>query len=173
MEFAVERSIELLAATPVALRAWLGGLSDAWTATAGDRGDWQPYDIVGHLIHADETDWIPRARVILVQGEDRRFPPFDRFGQFERPQETPLSELLDEFAAVRWRCLDELTAWDLSAEQLELCGIHPEFGEVSLAELLSTWVVHDLTHIRQIATAMARRYEAAVGPWKAYLSILN
>lgn len=173
MEFALERSIEMLSSTPGTLRAWLGGLSDEWTASAGDRENWEPYDIVGHLIHADETDWIPRARIILAQGEDRRFPPFDRYGQFERPQGTPLAELLDEFAAVRKQCLDELTGWNLTPEQLELCGIHPEFGEVSLEQLLSTWVVHDLTHIRQIATVMARRYERAVGPWKAYLSILN
>ncbi|MBX3294631.1 MAG: DinB family protein [Acidobacteria bacterium] len=173
MEFAVERSIELLSSTPGTLRAWLVGLSDEWTVSAGDRDEWQPYDIVGHLIHADETDWIPRARVILAQGKDRRFPPFDRFGQFERQQGRPLSVLLDEFAAVRKRCIDELTGWNLTPEQFDLSGVHPEFGEVSLKQLLSTWVVHDLTHIRQIATAMARRYETAVGPWKAYLSILN
>ena len=173
MEFSSDTAIEILEATPGTLRTWLGGLSYEWTASAGDRDDWQPYDIVGHLIHADETDWIPRARVILAQGEDLRFPPFDRYGQCERPQGRPLAELLDEFAAVRKQCLDELIGWNLTPEQLELCGIHPEFGEVSLEQLLSTWVVHDLTHIRQIATAMARRYERAVGPWNAYLSILN
>lgn len=173
MEFALEDAIPMLAATPGTLKAWLGGLPEDWTASAGDEGVWQPFDIVGHLIHADETDWIPRAKVILAQGEDRNFPPFDRYGQFEKTKGKTLAELLEEFAVIRKECIDELNSWDLTRDQLELKGVHPEFGEVTLGELLSTWVVHDLTHIRQIATAMAKRYETAVGPWKSYLSILN
>lgn len=173
MEFALEDAVPMLAATPATLKAWLGGLPDQWTASSGDEGDWQPFDIVGHLIHADQTDWIPRAKVILAQGEDRNFPPFDRYGQFEKTKGKTLAELLEEFAVIRKECIDELNSWDLTRDQLELKGVHPEFGEVTLGELLSTWVVHDLTHIRQIATAMAKRYETAVGPWKSYLSILN
>lgn len=173
MEFALEDAIPMLAATPGTLKAWLGGLPEDWTASAGDEGVWQPFDIVGHLIHADQTDWIPRAKVILAQGEDRNFPPFDRYGQFEKTKGKTLAELLEEFAVIRKECIDELNSWDLTRDQLELKGVHPEFGEVTLGELLSTWVVHDLTHIRQIATAMAKRYETAVGPWKSYLSILN
>lgn len=173
MEFALEDAIPMLAATPGTLKAWLGGLPDQWTASSGDEGNWQPLDVVGHLIHADETDWIPRAKVILVQGEDRNFPPFDRLGHIERTKGKTLAELLDEFAVIRKACIDELNYWNLTSEQLELKGFHPEFGEVTLGQLLSTWVVHDLTHIRQIAGAMARRYDTAVGPWKAYLSILN
>lgn len=173
MDFDVNDANAVLSATPRTLRAWLGDLPVEWTASNGDHNDWQPFDIVGHLIHADETDWIPRARVILAQGEDLHFPPFDRFGQFEKTKGKTLKTLLEEFAVVRRKCLDEWSSWKLTPEKLALIGIHPEFGEVSLAQLLSTWVVHDLTHIRQIAIAMARRYEEAVGPWKAYLSILN
>lgn len=173
MEFALEDAIPMLESTPATLKAWLGGLPDQWTASSGDEGDWQPFDIVGHLIHADQTDWIPRAKVILAQGEDRNFPPFDRLGQFEKTKGKTLAELLEEFAVIRKECIDELNSWKLTSDQLELKGAHPEFGEVTLGQLLSTWVVHDLTHIRQIATAMAKRYETAVGPWKSYLSILN
>lgn len=173
IKFDVNDANAVLSATPRTLRAWLGDLPVEWTASNGDHNEWEPFDIVGHLIHADETDWIPRARVILAEGKDLRFPPFDRFGQFEKISGKTLNILLDEFAVVRMGCLDELLSWKLTPEKLELTGIHPEFGEVSLAQLLSTWVAHDLTHIRQIATAMARRYEEAVGPWKAYLSILN
>lgn len=173
MQFNIEDAVKVLSATPASLRSWLDGLPEEWTASAGDESNWQPFDIVGHLIHADETDWIPRAKVILAQGDDRKFPPFDRFGHVQRTAGKTLGELLEEFSAIRRSCLDELRSWDLTAEQLELTGIHPEFGEVTLGQLLSTWVVHDLTHIRQIATAMARQYQTAVGPWKAYLSILN
>lgn len=173
MEFALKDAIPMLAATPETLRVWLGGISEEWTASAGDEGDWQPFDIVGHLIHADETDWIPRAKVILAQGDDRNFVPFDRFGQFEKTKGKTLVELLEEFVVIRTACIDELSSWELTPEQLELKGVHPEFGEVTLAQLLSTWVVHDMTHIRQIATAMAKRYEEAVGPWKAYTSVLK
>ena len=167
------RSLEVLESTPGVVRSMVSGLSDDWTASSGRQDDWGVFDVVGHLIHADETDWIPRAEVILAQEVDRNFPPFDRFGQFEKAHGKTLRVLLDEFEEVRHGCLVTLRGWDLTDEQLELRGVHPEFGEVSLRQLLATWVVHDLTHIRQIANIMARKYEAAVGPWKAYLSILN
>lgn len=172
-DFEMSDALRMLESTPATLKAWLGGLPEDWTASAGDEGDWRPFDIVGHLIHADQTDWIPRAKVILAQGEDRNFPPFDRYGQFEKTKGKTLAELLEEFAVIRKECIDELNSWDLTRDQLELKGVHPEFGEVTLGQLLSTWVVHDLTHIRQIAMSIAKQYELAVGPWKAYLSILN
>ena len=171
MEFNLERTIEVLSATPGALRGLLGGLSDAWTASRGD--EWGPFDVVGHLIHAEHTDWIPRARVIVEQGEDRNFPPFDRFGHFALVEGKTLAQLLDEFDAARRQSLDTLAGWDLSDDQLDLRGLHPEFGPVTLRQLLATWPVHDLTHLRQIATSMAKQYDQAVGPWKEYLSILK
>lgn len=169
----LERAIPVLASTPATLRAMLGGLPEDWTASSGGLEDWQPFDVVGHLIHGEETDWIPRARIILAQGENRTFVPFDRFAQATRSQGKSLSDLLAEFAHLRGRNLAELRSWNLAGEQLDLKGMHPELGEVTLRQLLATWVVHDLNHIRQIATAMARRYDAEVGPWKEYLSILQ
>ena len=173
MEFELEKATEVLGRTPAVVRSMVSGLSDDWTASSELKDVWGVFDVVGHLIHADETDWIPRAEVILAQGEDRDFPPFDRFGQFEKSRGKTLSELLDEFDAIRKECIATVRGWELTDEKLELRGVHPEFGEVSLRRLLATWVVHDLTHIRQIATIMAKKYEDAVGPWKAYLSILQ
>jgi len=173
MEFELEKATEVLGRTPAVVRSMVSGLSDDWTASSELKDVWGVFDVVGHLIHADETDWIPRAEVILAQGEDRDFPPFDRFGQFEKSRGKTLSELLDEFDAIRKECIATVRGWELTDEKLELRGVHPEFGEVTLKQLLATWVVHDLTHIRQIATIMAKKYEEAAGPWKAYLSILQ
>ena len=152
-----------------------GELEAATFPLAGEetKAEWQPYDVVGHLIHGEETDWIPRARIILEQGEDRTFVPFDRFAQFERSEGKSLDELLDEFAALRAENLETLRAWNLTSAQLDLRGMHPELGESTLRQLLATWVVHDLNHIRQIVTAMAGRYGGEVGPWREYLSILK
>lgn len=173
MRFDLVNAVDVLSSTPATVRAMVGGLSEDWTASSGDEGDWGVFDVVGHLIHADETDWVPRAEVILAQGGDRNFPPFDRFGQFEKSRGKTLHRLLDQFENVREGCLATVAGWNLTEEQLELRGVHAEFGEVSLRQLLATWVVHDLTHIRQIATIMASKYENAVGPWRAYLSILK
>ena len=173
MEFELEKATEVLGRTPAVVRSMVSGLSDDWTSSSGRQDEWGVFDVVGHLIHADETDWILRAEVMLAQGEDRDFPPFDRFGQFEKSRGKTLSELLDEFDAIRKECIATVRGWELTDEKLELRGVHPEFGEVTLKQLLATWVVHDLTHIRQIATIMAKKYEVAVGPWKAYLSILK
>jgi len=172
MEFSMTRTVEVLSATPAAVRGLLGGLSGEWTASAS-REDWGPFDVVGHLIHAEHTDWIPRARVIIDQGEDRRFPPFDRFGHFALVEGKTMDQLLDDFDAARRRSLDTLAGWNLSEDQLDLHGLHPEFGPATLSQLLATWTVHDLTHLRQIATSMAKQYDQAVGPWKEYLSILK
>ncbi len=172
MEFALDKTIEVLSATPAAVRGMLGGLSDEWTSSGG-RENWGPYDVVGHLINCDRTNWIPRARVILEQGADLTFPPFDRFSHFEQSAGKQLRQLIDEFDVVRTASIETVRDWDLSDSKLCLKGNHPGFGDVELSQLLATWTVHDLTHIRQIATSMAKRYDAAVGPWKTYLSILK
>lgn len=177
MEFNIEQSIEVLSATPATLRQFLGNMSADWTGeypgSEVRNENWSAYDVIGHLIHAEETDWIPRANVILAQGQDTTFPPFDRFGHFENSKGKSLASLLDEFERRRSESLDTLRSWKLADAELDLEGTHPEFGAVSLRQLLSTWVVHDLTHIRQIATTLASKYGDAVGPWKQYLSILN
>ncbi|HSK73571.1 MAG TPA: DinB family protein, partial [Pyrinomonadaceae bacterium] len=128
---------------------------------------------IGHYIHGEETDWIPRAEIILAQGENLTFKPFDRFAQFEKSKGKTSSELLETFANLRQRNIEILKSWNLTDEQLNLKGIHPELGEVTLKQLLATWVVHDLNHIRQIVTVMAKQYAEDVGAWKEYLSILK
>lgn len=173
MKFKVEQAAEILASTPGVLKSLLGNLSEEWTKSFDDQSDWSPFDVVGHYIHAEDTDWIPRAEIILRQSENRTFEPFDRFAQFEISKGKALPELLETFAARRKESLETLISWNLSDEQLNLKGSHPELGEVTLEQLLSTWVVHDLTHIRQIVTFLAKRYDGNVGAWKEYLSILK
>lgn len=162
----------MLARTPAVLDAWLRDLPDEWlTATEGP-DTWSARDVLGHLIHGERTDWIPRARLILAQEGDRRFVPFDRTAQL-RTTPPPLDEHLATFAALRGSSLEELRSWSLDASQLNLEGIHPEFGAVTLRQLLATWVAHDLGHLAQVARVMARRYREAVGPWRAYLSVMD
>lgn len=173
MKFQIEQAVEILARTPETVRSLLEGLSDEWTASAGNIDDWSPFDIVGHYIHAEDTDWIPRAEIILRQNAGETFEPFDRFAQFELSKGKTLSELLETFARKRRENLATLASWKLTEEQLQLESNHPELGVVTLEQLLSTWVVHDLTHIRQIATVLAKKYADNVGVWKAYLSILK
>ncbi len=172
MKFQIEQAIEILRQTPEALNLLLGNLSDDWTEKE-DSENWNPFDIVGHFIHGEETDWIPRAEMILAQGENRTFLPFDRFAQFEKSEGKSLSELLEAFARLRKENLEKLQQMSLTEEQLKLKGIHPELGEVNLEQLLSTWVVHDLTHLRQIVIVLAKKYSENVGVWKEYLSILQ
>ena len=173
MEFELQTGIAVLERTPQALRAMLAGLPDVWTAATEGPDTWSPYDIVGHLVHGERTDWIPRARIILEQGPDRQFAPFDRFAQFRESQGRPLHELLDEFARLRGENLDTLTGWRLTDSHLALEGEHPAFGRVTLRQLLATWVAHDLSHIAQIARVMAKQYRDEVGPWRAYLPIMD
>lgn len=172
MKFELEKATEILRQTPYTLSRMLPGLSPEWTESTGDRGNWSPYDVIGHLIHCEETDWMPRAEIILAQ-DGGEFEPFDRLAQFEKPKEKSLGNLLTEFADLRNAGLEKLGRWQLTPDQLALRGVHPEFGEVTLEQLLATWVVHDLGHIRQIVGYMANKYSHAVGPWKQYLSILK
>jgi hypothetical protein len=173
MEYKVDKAIEILSQTPKTLKALLAGLSDDWIETLENKDDWNPFDILGHYIQGEKTDWIPRAKIILKQGENVRFESFDRFAQFEESKGKTLSDLIEEFQNLREKNIAILLDLNLSPEQLELRGIHPELGEVNLKQLLSTWVVHDLTHIRQIVTFLAKRYSENVGAWKEYLSILK
>lgn len=173
MKFQIEQAIEILSRTPETVKSLLGNLSDEWTASENDKENWSPFDIVGHYIHAEETDWILRAEIILKQGANPTFEPFDRFAQFENSKEKTLGELLETFAKKRQESLGTLKSWHLTDEQLQLEGNHPELGKVNLEQLISTWVVHDLTHIRQIVTVLAKKYAENVGVWKEYLSILK
>jgi uncharacterized damage-inducible protein DinB len=173
MKFELEQAVEILSNTPETVKSLLENLSDEWTLKNEDADGWSAFDVVGHLIHAEETDWIPRAEIILAQGENPRFEPFDRFAQFENSKDKNLPELLETFAARRRASLEKLRAMNLSPEHLRLEGIHPELGRVTLEQLLSTWLVHDLTHIRQIVTVLAKKYTENVGVWREYLSILK
>jgi len=173
MEFDLDHAKEILDRTPRVLRSMLHGLSDDWTRNNEGADTWSPYDVVGHLVHGERTDWLVRAELILKQGKSKPFTPFDRFGQFRESAGKSLDDLLDEFEDVRKQNLEKLADWRLSDEQLRLEGMHPVFGVVTLRQLLSTWATHDLAHIGQIARVMAKQYIDAVGPWRAYLPILD
>jgi hypothetical protein len=173
MEFELNKAIEILRQTPYVMTRLLEDLSSDWTASGGNENNWSPYDVIGHLIHGEETDWIPRAEVILAQGSDRRFQPFDRLAQFRSSKGKSLSDLLTEFAYLRNANIERLQSFQLTPDDMALKGVHPEFGDVTMEQLLATWVVHDLNHIRQVVAYMAKKYAEEVGPWKAYLSILN
>jgi len=163
----------MLERTPRTVREMLNGLPDSWIHATEGPDTWSPYVIVGHLIHGERTDWIPRARIILDQAGDRRFEPFDRFAQFRESEGKSLGELLDEFATRRQDSLAVLSGWRLTDAHLALEGVHPAFGPVTLRQLLATWVVHDLGHIAQIARVMAKQYRDAIGPWRAYLPVVD
>jgi hypothetical protein len=173
MDLHLPDALGVLERTPQTLRGLLEGLAPAWTDATEGPDTWSPYGIVGHLIHGERTDWIPRARIILEQDADRRFTPYDRFAQFRESAGKPLADLLDEFTHLRAANVVLLRQWNLSDEQLALTGEHPEFGAVTLRQLLATWVAHDLSHLAQITRVMAKQYRDAVGPWRAYLPIMN
>lgn len=173
MQFQLTDALEVLARTPDTFRALLGGLTDAWTAPNEGPDTFSAFDNLGHLIHGERTDWIPRARIILEQGQNRRFVPFDRFAQYRESQGKSLGDLLNEFAGLRADNLIVLRGWRLSDQQLALEGEHPELGRVTLRQLLSAWVVHDLGHVAQTSRVMAKQYREAVGPWRAYLPVVD
>ena len=173
MEHNLEHTIALLTRTPPALNALLRDLPEAWTSQGEGEKTWSAFDIVGHLIHGDHTDWMPRARIILEFGETRAFEPFDRLGQERESKGKSMEQLLDEFARVRSKKLDELRALKLQPPDLARRGRHPALGVVTLSQLLATWATHDLTHLHQISRVMAHQYRGAVGPWSAYLGVLQ
>ena len=170
--FSLVDGIAILERTPSSLGALLNGLPVSWIRATESEGSWSPYDVIGHLIHGERTDWIPRARHILA-GETRPFEPFDRNAQFEESKGKDLAQLLATFSEQRRTNIAALVSMNLTEVDLERKGLHPELGEVTLRQLLATWVVHDLDHVAQIARTMAKAYSEAVGPWSAYLSILG
>lgn len=173
MDFELTKAMEVLGRTPATLKYLLGALNDDWLLQNEGPKTWSPFDVVGHLIHGEETDWIPRARIILEEGENRQFEPFDRFAMFEKSKGKSIEDLLDAFARLRKDNLQQLRAMNLTPEMLEKRGRHPALGVVTLKQLLATWVVHDLNHIGQIVRVMAKQYQNEVGPWREYLSILT
>jgi hypothetical protein len=173
INFQLEQAIAVLERTPDVLNALLRDLPEDWISRNEGGTSWSPFDVIGHLIHGEEADWIPRARIILEEGEARVFDSFDRYAQFEKSAGKSLTELLDAFARLRAESLAVLKGWQLTPEQLRKQGRHPEFGLVTLEQLLATWTVHDLSHIAQITRVMCRQYTEAVGPWRAYLPILH
>jgi uncharacterized damage-inducible protein DinB len=173
MEHNLQHSISLLARTPTALNALLRDLPDEWTLRNEGENTWSAFDVVGHLISAERTNWMPRARHILQYGESRPFDAFDRLAQLQASQGKSLGRLLDEFARLRSENLDELRALKLRREDLALRGLHPGLGAVTLSELLATWAAHDLNHLHQISRVMAHQYRQAVGPWSRFLGVLQ
>jgi hypothetical protein len=173
MSFDFAQTLDILERTPEVLDTLLRGSSSSWHSVNEGEGTWSAYDVIGHLIHGEETDWVPRARIILAKGESRPFEPFDRVAQFTRHDGWSLEQLLDRFAELRLANLEIVSGWRLTEAQLDLTGRHPELGRVDLRQLLATWAAHDLDHLAQIVRVMAKRYTAEVGPWRAYLSILG
>jgi hypothetical protein len=172
-EFNLDETIAVLTRTPATLDALLRGLPASWVRSNEGKDTWSAFDIVGHLIVGERTDWMTRARAILENGEARPFDPFDRFAQSRESQDKSLEQLLDDFARLRKENLAALLALNLQPEDLSRRGRHPALGVVTLQQLLATWAVHDLTHIHQISRVMACQYRDAVGPWSAYLGVLQ
>ena len=173
MNFTIEKSIEILERTPEVLEAMLKDISAEWTENNEGGETWNVLDVLGHLVHGEKTDWIPRTEIILSYMPDKTFKPFDRFAQFEESKGKTLPQLLDEFKRLRQKNVDVLRSQNLTGKNLEEKGVHPAFGEVTVAQLLATWTVHDLDHIAQISRVMAKQYKEEVGPWVEYLGILN
>ena len=173
MNFKIDKTIEILERTPEILIVMLQGISPEWTTNNESGETWSVYDIIGHLIHGEKTDWMPRVEIIISDKPEKTFEIFDRFAQFKESKEKSLIQLLDEFKSLRRINLDKLFAMELADKQMEEKGIHPSFGEVRLSQLLAAWVVHDLNHISQISRVIAKQYTEEVGPWIEYLRILK
>src|SRR5579864_3329980 len=173
MEFNLEQTVALLARTPSALNALLRDLPEAWTQQNEGEETWSAFDVVGHLIHGEHTDWIPRAQRILEYGESRAFEPFDRWAQEKESQGKSLPQLLDEFARLRGENVQKLRAMNLQSSDFQRKGKHPSLGTVTMSELLATWAAHDLTHLHQISRVMAYQYRDTVGPWSKFLGVMH
>jgi len=173
MKFDLTKSIEVLERTPIVVEDMLKGISDDWTSKNEGPGTWSVYDILGHLVHGEKTDWIARMEIILSENVNKRFTPFDRLAQFYESKGKSLQKLIAEFKTLRRKNLSKLRRKKIRATDLSKRGIHPEFGKVPLKQLISTWVVHDMNHIAQIARVMSKQYKSEVGPWVGFLPILN
>jgi ferric-dicitrate binding protein FerR (iron transport regulator) len=172
-EFNLDETIAVLTRTPATLDVLLRGLPEKWVRSNEGKDTWSAFDIVGHLIVGERTDWMARVRVILESGEARPFDPFDRFAQSKESQNKSLEQLLDDFSRLRRENLAALQALNLQPEDMSRRGRHPALGVVTLSQLLATWAVHDLTHVHQLSRVMAHQYRDAVGPWSAYLGVLK
>lgn len=173
MKYNIDKALEILEQTPNTLHSFLSNLSDEWIFSNEGENTWNAFDIIGHLIHGEKTDWIQRSQIILSHSDHKTFESFDRFAQFENSKGKTLHQLLEEFITLRTENLKKLKALKITESQFNLKAIHPELGEVTLKELLASWVTHDLGHIAQIARIMAKQYKDEVGPWSAYIPILN
>ena len=173
MKYSLEKSYEILDRTPRVLKALLSNLNDDWTMKNEGPETFSPYDVVGHLIHGEKTDWVVRAKIILEHGKEKPFTPWNRFAQYEESKGKKLGQLLDEFEVVRRENMRWFKGMNLSEADLHRKGIHPKLGEVTLRNLLATWVVHDLTHVAQITRVMAKQYKEEMGPWPEFFRILN
>lgn len=173
ISFNLKEAIEILERTPAVLKSLLSDLSERWVFNNEGGDSWNPFDIVGHLIHGEKKDWILRTKIILEYGVEKPFEPFDRLAQFKDSEGKTLNDLLEEFAMLRKSNIDVLNKLNLNENDFKKKGIHPEFGKVTLKQLLSTWVVHDLSHIKQISRVMAKQYKKEIGPWETYLPVIN
>lgn len=173
MEFRLDDAVAILSRTPTTLKSLLERLPRRWTHANEGVESWSPFDVVGHLIHGERTDWLVRARTIVDHGEARAFEPFDRFAMLEASRGKELGELLDTFAELRAENLARLEALGFGDDDLDKTGLHPELGRVTLRQLLATWVAHDLGHLAQISRTMAKQYREEVGPWRTYMPVLG
>lgn len=171
--FNLDQATDMLSRTPIILRSMLGKLSSEWTFGNEGNQTWSPFDVLGHLIHGELTDWIPRIKIVLEAGESKTFEPFDRFAQNEANKGKSVEELLTTFEELRSANIEALKQMNITDADLKTRGKHPELGTVTLEELIATWVVHDLDHVVQISRTLAKQYQKAVGPWQAYLSVLK
>jgi hypothetical protein len=172
LKFDLEKSILILERTPAVLEQLLRGLPDDWVMHNEGGDTWSPYDIMGHLIHGERTDWMTRAKMIL-DGQHKTFPVFDRTAMFEESKGKSLADLLAEFKSVRAENLKTLRSLNLSGKDFDKTGMHPRFGKVTLSQLLSTWTIHDLTHLAQISRVMAKQYKEEIGPWLEFFRIVQ
>jgi len=173
MNFDLNQAISVLEKTPGVLKQLIGSLSQEWTHKNEGRDTWSPYDVLGHLVHGELTDWMPRLDIVLRDTENKTFEPYDRFAQFEMSKGKSMGDLLDEFEVLRKKNLNALKSKFLNSQDLTKEGVHPELGAVTLRQMLSAWVVHDLGHIAQVSRVMAKQYKDEIGPWTTYLTIVN
>lgn len=173
MRFQLEDALAILSRTPAALDAMLRGLPEAWLKATEGPETWSPFDVVGHLVAGERTDWVPRLRVILERGDTQAFEPFDRTAMFEESKGKTIAELLDTFTTLRAQNLETVRARELKPADYARPGMHPSLGPVTLEQLLATWVTHDLTHLAQISRVIAKQYTNEVGPWRQYIGVLN
>jgi len=173
MKYSIERSIEILERTPAVLNTMLAGIGDEWVMNNEGPETFSPYDVIGHLLHGEKTDWTARTKMILEFGDTKTFVPWNRFAQYEESKGKTLQQLLDEFAAIRKENVDWLKSLQLTEADLDKKGMHPRLGSVTLRNLLATWVAHDLTHVAQVARVMAKQYKHEMGPWPEFFRILS